>query len=59
MHNDIEKVLITEEQIRDKVQELGRILTEEYKDKAFFRLVLIDPQGNRAYTRPYWYDEFI
>lgn len=33
MHNDIEKVLITEEQIRDKVQELGRILTEEYKDK--------------------------
>ena len=33
MHNDIEKVLITEEQIRAKVQELGRILTEEYKDK--------------------------
>ena len=33
MHNDIERVLITEEQIRNKVQELGRILTEEYKDK--------------------------
>ena len=33
MHNDIERVLITEEQIRNKIQELGRILTEEYKDK--------------------------
>jgi len=30
---DIEKILLTEEQIRDKVKELGRILTEEYKDK--------------------------
>ena len=33
MHNDIEKVLITEEQIRAKVRELGQILTEEYRDK--------------------------
>ena len=33
MHNDIAKVMITEEQIRDKVRELGQILTEEYKDK--------------------------
>ena len=33
MHNDIEKVLVTEEQIRAKIQELGQILTEEYKDK--------------------------
>ena len=33
MHNDIEKVLLTEEQIQSKVRELGAILTEEYKDK--------------------------
>jgi hypothetical protein len=34
-------------------------ITEEYKEKAFIRLVLIDSQGNRAYTRPYWYDELL
>ena len=33
MHNDIEKVLLSEEQIQNKVRELGEILTEEYKDK--------------------------
>ena len=33
MHNDIEKILITEEEIQAKVKELGVILTEEYKDK--------------------------
>ena len=33
MHNDIEKVLISEEQINQKLEELGAILTEEYKDK--------------------------
>ncbi len=33
MHNDIEYVLLSEEQIQAKVKELGAILTEEYKDK--------------------------
>ena len=33
MHNDIERILITEEEIQSKVKELGEILTEEYKDK--------------------------
>ena len=33
MHNDIERVLLTEEQIQQKLKELGAILTEEYKDK--------------------------
>ena len=33
MHHDIEKILLTEEQIRDKVAELGAILREEYRDK--------------------------
>ena len=33
MHNDIEKILLTEEQIRAKVAELGAVLREEYKDK--------------------------
>lgn len=30
---DIEEVLVTEEEIQEKVNELGIILTEEYKDK--------------------------
>ncbi|MFC4182033.1 hypoxanthine phosphoribosyltransferase [Saccharococcus thermophilus] len=30
MKDDIQKVLITEEQIQEKVKELGKILTEEY-----------------------------
>ena len=33
MEKDILKVLLTEEQIRDKVAELGRILSEEYAGK--------------------------
>ena len=33
MDRDIAKILLTEEQIRDKIRELGAILTEEYKDK--------------------------
>ena len=33
MHRDIEKILLTEEQIQAKVAELGKILAEEYKDK--------------------------
>ncbi len=33
MEKDILKVLLTEEQIKTRVQELGEILTEEYKDK--------------------------
>lgn len=33
MQQDIEKILITEEEIQEKIRELGEILTEEYKDK--------------------------
>ena len=33
MKNDIEKVLITEEEIQDKIRQLGATLTEEYKDQ--------------------------
>lgn len=33
MHNDIEKTLITEEEIADKCEELGKQLTEEYEGK--------------------------
>ena len=31
--NEIEKILVSEEEIKAKVRELGQILTEEYKDK--------------------------
>ena len=33
MHNDIESVLLSQQQIRDKVLELSAILREEYADK--------------------------
>ena len=33
MHPDIQTVLLSEEQIRDRIAQLGRELTEEYKDK--------------------------
>ena len=33
MENDIQKILLTEEQIQAKIKELGEILTAEYADK--------------------------
>jgi hypoxanthine phosphoribosyltransferase len=33
IQNDIEKIMITEEQIQERVRELGAQLTEEYKDR--------------------------
>lgn len=33
MEKNIQEILLSEEQIRSRVEELGRILTEEYKDK--------------------------
>lgn len=33
MQDEIQEILISEEQIQEKVKELGKILSEEYKDK--------------------------
>ena len=33
MEKDIQEILLTEEQIRTRIEELGKILTEEYADK--------------------------
>ena len=33
LEKDIEEVLITEQQLQEKIAELGAVLTEEYKDK--------------------------
>ena len=33
MERDIQEILITEEQLKARIQELGQILTEEYMDK--------------------------
>ena len=33
MEKDIQKILITEQQLKDKIQELGQVLTEEYAGK--------------------------
>ncbi|HWO94966.1 MAG TPA: hypoxanthine phosphoribosyltransferase [Bacillus sp. (in: firmicutes)] len=38
MNQDIQEILITEEEIQEKVKDLGRLLTEEYHDK--FPLVI-------------------
>lgn len=33
MENDIQQILLTEEQIQNRIQELGEVLTAEYADK--------------------------
>lgn len=33
LRNDLEEILVTEEQLKETIQKLGAILTEEYKDK--------------------------
>lgn len=33
MHHDIEEILLTEEQIAKRIEELGKELSEDYKDK--------------------------
>jgi len=33
MHNDIEKIIFTEEEIKKKVQDIGRKISEDYKEK--------------------------
>jgi hypoxanthine phosphoribosyltransferase len=33
MNNDIQQVLLSEEQIKAKIEELGKILSEEYAGK--------------------------
>ena len=33
MERDIQQILLTEEQIRDRIQELGEVLTKEYEGK--------------------------
>ena len=33
MERNIQRILLTEQQIQDKIRELGEILTEEYQDK--------------------------
>lgn len=29
------------------------------EDKAFIRMIVIGPEGSRAYTRAYWYKELV
>jgi len=33
MHKDIQKILLTEEEIQNRIKELGELLTAEYRDK--------------------------
>ncbi len=33
MHPDIQQILFTQQQLQDRIRELGKILTEEYRDK--------------------------
>ena len=41
MLNDIRDVLITEEEIREVVKELGKKITEDYKDKNLFLITVL------------------
>lgn len=41
MHNDIAKVLFTEEEIAERVSELGRAITQDYAEVAHEGIVLI------------------
>jgi len=33
LHNEIQEILFTEEQIQDKIRELGQMISEQYKDR--------------------------
>lgn len=33
MHNDIQEILFTEEQIQDKIRELGQMISEQFKNR--------------------------
>ena len=58
MQNDIQKILISEEELRNKVAELGRQISEDYKDKNLMmvsvlkRSVVIMADLMRAITIP-------
>ncbi|MDI6600278.1 MAG: hypoxanthine phosphoribosyltransferase [Thermoanaerobacteraceae bacterium] len=41
MHGDIETILVTEEEIKAKVKELGQKITEDYKDKNLMLLCIL------------------
>lgn len=41
MHNDIQKVLLTEEMLADKVAELGAQITRDYADKEIFAIGIL------------------
>ena len=38
---DIEKVLLTEEQLRTRIRELGRNITADYRDKPLLALCIL------------------
>lgn len=41
MHNDIEEILVTEEQIQQRVRELGAQITQDYQGKDLFLLTVL------------------
>ncbi len=41
MHNDIESVLFSEEDIKETVQRLGKQISEEYRDKNLFLVTVL------------------
>ncbi len=41
MHDDIKTILLTKEQIDARVQEMGKTLTEDYKDKDLVVVILL------------------
>ena len=41
MHSDVKEVLLTQQQIAQKVQEIGEIISEEYKDKNLVMITVL------------------
>lgn len=41
MHNDIQKILISEEEIRDKIKEMGRIITADFEGKNLIMISIL------------------
>lgn len=41
MHNDVKKILISSEEIQEKVKELGKIITKDYEGKELLLLCIL------------------
>ena len=55
MQNDIERVLLSEEQIQNRVREIGAQIAEEYRDKNPVMICILKGSTMSVYS---WYRRF-